>query len=73
MKPPFQRILPILKGVLVVCGILFVLQWVVGMLARSEPPPTTRQVQASLQRPLWVVLVVNVTGMPGLECPAQQG
>jgi hypothetical protein len=30
MKPAFQRILPILKGVLVVCGILFLLQ-VVGV------------------------------------------
>jgi hypothetical protein len=36
MKPPFHRILPILKGVLVVCGILFVLQWVVGMFFLSQ-------------------------------------
>jgi cation transport ATPase len=45
MKTPFQRILPILKGVLVVCGILFLLQVVGVSFFWANPLTQGRQIQ----------------------------
>ena len=50
MKTPFQRILPILKGVLVVCGILFVLQGVATFFLKEATTNRFQEINNEVAR-----------------------
>ena len=50
MKPPFHRILPILKGVLVVCGILFLLQVVATFFLKEATTNRFQEINNEVAR-----------------------